>query len=126
MLCVCLIFIALALRGEPSWWTAGFFAVCAVLFAAQIAPGASYLETTTKGFIVCRFFRKQPLIPWSDVSNFRVVSVPLRGKRIVYDCTDPKRGGHALPDTYGEDPESLVEFLNICVNAKRDGVEFEE
>lgn len=108
-----------------AWLSVGFFALCAVVFALQLVPGASYLRITDEGFVFCSLFRKSPLVPWREVSEFRVASVPPSShKLVVYDLNNALRpairsvnralvgASDGLPDTYGLKPQELADLLN--------------
>ena len=104
-----------------------FFGLGAAVFTVQIMPGASYLRVRGDGFLYCSLFRKSPVIPWRDVSIFRVASVPPSGIRLVvfdwYTASHPavrRVNQHltgatdGLPDSYGLSPQELADLLNTC------------
>lgn len=84
-------------------------------------PGASYLRLSSRGFILCRFFHRWPLVPWSEVGKFRV-----SGSFVVVDLDERllKRskwvkinlvvGGvtDALPAIFGMSAEELAKLMN--------------
>ena len=102
-----------------------FFALCAAVFLAQLAPGASYLLITPEGFSFCTLFRKSAFMRWDDVGEFRAVRLPPFGRKIVMFDTggSSMRGLRALnralagasaglPDTYGMKARELAETMN--------------
>lgn len=108
------------------WLGVSFFGLGVVVFVVQLIPSASYLRIRSEGFMFCALFRKSPLIPWQDVSHFRVGNVPPKGHPLV--VFDWHTGSHrglrqvnrylvddtdALPDTYGLSPEELADLLNM-------------
>jgi hypothetical protein len=129
---VCVVFTAIGvwqLRLHPTdvvgWISVVFFGLGSAIFIVQFLPGASYLRVEQEGFLFCSLYRKSPLIPWRDVSDFRVASVPPVGHPlVVFDWhTAPSRRFRAanqflvsatdgLPDTYGLPPRQLAGILN--------------
>jgi hypothetical protein len=121
-------FMAVGIASVPGvigWLCVSFFALCAVVFAVQLLPGAGYLRITGEGFVFCSLFRRSPLVRWPDVSDFRVATVPpSRHKLVVYDWSNAHAGrvrrvnrllvgaSDGLPDTYGMEPQALADLLN--------------
>jgi hypothetical protein len=112
-------------EGIMGWFVALFFGVCSAAFAVHLWPGASYLQLSPEGFVACSLFRRQPLIRWDSVSEFRVAPVPGSGmKMVVYSCDHSRHprlaavnrtlvgATDALPDTYGRTPDELAALLN--------------
>lgn len=108
------------------WLCVLFFGLGAGVFAIQFIPSASYLRIQSEGFMFCSLFRKSPMIPWQEVSSFRVASVPPSGHRmVVFDRHTASNRGlrqinrhlvdatDGLPDSYGLRPEELANLLNI-------------
>jgi hypothetical protein len=111
--------------GALGWLCTLFFGLGAAVFIAQIIPGASYLRVRRDGFMYCSLFRKIPVIPWQEVSIFRVASVPPSGiplvvfdwhtashpvvRRVNQHLTGATDG---LPDSYGLSPQELADLLN--------------
>jgi hypothetical protein len=103
-----------------------FFGLGVAVFSLQLVPGASYLQVSSEGFVVCSLFRRGPLVSWDDASAFRVVRVPpSRTRMVVYDrASRPAKArvgrinrflvgaDEGLPDTYGMNPQDLADFLN--------------
>jgi hypothetical protein len=113
--------------GAFGWLCTLFFGLGAAVFTVQIMPGASYLRVRDDGFMYCSLFRKSPVIPWRDVSIFRVASVPPSGIRLVvfdwHTASHPavrRVNQHltgatdGLPDSYGLSPQELADLLNTC------------
>jgi|SRR5579862_2002015 len=111
--------------GPLAWLYTLFFGLCTAIFIAQIVPGASYLQVRRDGFMYCSLFRKFPVIPWQDVSVFRVASVPPSGfSLVVFDWQTSSHpvvrrvnqhliGATAgLPDSYGLSPQELADLPN--------------
>ena len=48
-------------KGITGWFVALFFGICSTAFAIHLWPGASYLQLSPDGFVVCSLFRLQPL-----------------------------------------------------------------
>ena len=107
------------------WICATGFGLGTAVFVVQLLPGASFLWVGPEGFQFSALYRKSALIPWRDVSDFRVVHVPPMGHRlVVFDWrTAPARrfrranqflagGTDGLPDTYGLPPQELAGILN--------------
>jgi hypothetical protein len=110
--------------GVIRWLGLCFFGVCSLVFAVQLLPGASYLRLRTDGFEFCSLFRKRPVIRWEEVSEFRVVPVPMASMNMVFfDRTGAIEtrliklnrswfgAGEGLPDSYGLKPQELAELL---------------
>jgi hypothetical protein len=110
--------------GAMGWVGLILFGLGALTLVVQLMPGASYLNLTPDGFIICSLFRKWPLIRWAEVSEFRVVTVPRRRKMVVFDWSRARNArllkvsralvgaGEGLPDTYGLKPQELSETMN--------------
>ncbi len=131
LILVCVVFAAgakfMIADGEVAkgWSVVIFFGLGAGVFIIQLLPGASYLEITPAGFVICSLFRKRPLIPWRDVGPFTVAKLPPYGKKMVM-FTSPGDAAKALgklnrallgasgglPDTYGMKAEKLAELMN--------------
>ena len=135
---VSLAFVAAGLRmiadGESvGWLCVLFFGSGGAVFVLQAFPGASYLQVSGEGFVLCTLFRKHPLVPWHEASAFRVALVR-RKKMVVYDrVSNPSQpawrrinrflvgADEGLPDTYGMKPQDLADFLNAWqMRATRD------
>lgn len=127
----CAVFVAIGIfalardEGPIGWMCVAPFSVGLLVFAVQLLPNASYLRLTNSGFEFCSMFRKSDLIPWGDVSHFRVAAVPPSTTNlVVYDLEKPSAHAHrrvnraligasdALPDTYGLDAEELADVMN--------------
>ena len=111
--------------GAFGWLCTLFFGLGVAVFTVQLMPGASYLRVRRGGFMYCSLFRKSPVIPWRDVSIFRVASVPPSGIRLVvfdwHTASHPavrRVNQHltgatdGLPDSYGLSPQELADLLN--------------
>src|SRR5712692_8162679 len=70
------------------WFVALFFGVCSAAFAIHLWPGASYLELSPDGFVVCSLFRRWPPIRWHSVSEFHAARLPASGIRKVVFSRD--------------------------------------
>ena len=99
----------------------GFFGICSLYFALMLLPGASYIYLTHDGFVLCKFFQRDPLVAWSRIHQFRVVSrPPLMNKTVVYhEVGDYQSGSQRLigdgarfPNTYGLSMPELAALLN--------------
>ena len=131
LLLVALVFVAIGVFAlADREWGVGlsctiFFGLGAVIAAIQLRPGAAYLRLTEEGFVVCSMFRAGALVPWNRVSNFRVGSLPLAGKKmVVYDSSSPTKRGlrqinreligasDGLPDNYGMKYDALAALMN--------------
>jgi hypothetical protein len=131
LLLISLVFVAIGVVALANRkWGVGlsstiFFGFGAVVAAIQLRPEASYLKLTPQGFVICSLFRKSPLIPWAQVRNFRVGSLPPAGKRMVlYDSDSSShqvlrglsRGlagaSDGLPDNYGMKYQELADLMN--------------
>jgi hypothetical protein len=112
-------------QGAKGWFVALFFGLGVAVSVVQLLPGASYLEMTRDGFVICSLFRRSPLFLWRDVSAFTVARLPPHGKQMVVfssanDAAKPlgkvnramlgASGG--LPDTYGMNADALAELMN--------------
>jgi hypothetical protein len=112
-------------QGAKGWFVALFFGLCAAVFVVQLIPGASYLEITSDGFVICSLFRRSPLFPWRDVGSFAVAKLPPHGKKMVMFSSQRDAAktlgkvnsamfgaSGGLPDTYGMKAEELAELMN--------------
>jgi hypothetical protein len=112
-------------QGAKGWFVALLFGLGAAVFIVQSIPGASYLEITPAGFVICSLFRRSALFPWRDVSPFTVAKLPPHGKKMVMfssSADTSKVLGKAnramfgasggLPDTYGMKAEALADLMN--------------
>lgn len=129
MVCAVFVGIGVAALGNHSpfvgWMCSLVFGVAFVVFLVQLLPGASYLRLTDEGFEFCAIFRKSPLIPWGDVSEFRVAKLPPAGNRmVVFDWKTRPQGRvrkinrtlagatDGLPDNYGMKHQALADLMN--------------
>ncbi len=116
--------IALGLTGKPEGLLAvAFFGLCAVVFAVQLHPGASWLEIHDDHLELCTLFRRSQ-IPFERLAGFSVFRMRLN-KMIAlrYEPEAPRASARALargftgaegclPDTYGWKAEALCNRLN--------------
>jgi len=109
-------------REGSGWYVALFFGLCSAVFAAQLAPNASYLKLSPQGLQWSTLFRRWALIPWEEIGEFGVAWAGLK-KMVVFDQRADRgplvamsRGlvgaSRALPDTYGMKAEALAVLLN--------------
>lgn len=110
-------------RPLAGWFVAGFFGLCAVVFAVQLIPNSTYLRLEPAGFTFASMFRAH-FVPWDGVQQFSLTQVGTQ--RMVGWTFTPSYAAHAtgrrvsralsgleagLPDTYGLTAEALVELL---------------
>lgn len=108
-----------------AWCVIGFFGLCALVSALQLVPGVSRLQLDAQGFEMRALFRRHRTL-WKDVVGFGVLGhSPARGVWVGWNyrpgCGPASRlrkfnfdnfGFEAqLPDTYGMEPDELVELL---------------
>ena len=106
------------------WLVAGFFGLCAVVFATMLLPSSSYLDLDAEGFTVCSLYRRHRTA-WRHVDHFRAGGV--MGNAMVMYCfvegyvpqatlrrfNRELAGGDAgLPDSYGMGVEGLASLMN--------------
>ena len=128
-LLICAAFTAIGIRMIASgdamgWLVAIVFGAGCVIFAVSMLPGASYLELTDDGFLVCSLFRSHST-SWKAISEFRVGDIAPGRKSVVFDLADGAPASllrsvnralagceGALPDNYGMKPEALAALMN--------------
>jgi hypothetical protein len=105
-----------------AWAAIAFFALCAVVAAVMLLPGAGSLTLAADGFTMCSLFRKAHT-PWRQASDFAVAQSG--DKRMTFvGYEDARASGFAaetsrsligrnaaLPDTYGLTHEELAQLL---------------
>lgn len=121
-------FVAIALFGLWNSAPIPFLIITlfwAAVFGIQLHPQASYLSVSSQGLRYCHIFRKSPLIPWSEVSDFRVVNTQsIRRQVVAFDWAHSVNkvtgrlytrlfgASNLLPYSYGMKPEALAILLN--------------
>ncbi len=101
------------------------FGLGSIVFTLQLFTNASCLRLTEEGFVIRSLFRTHPLIPWHQVSNFRVGTLPPHGMRmVIYDSNSPAKqalrdfsrelvgASDGLPNSYGMKHAALAELMN--------------
>lgn len=115
---------------------AAFFALGIAVAILQFIPGASYLMIERDGLTVCSLFRQSRIL-WSDIDEFFIVKMKKTGLTVhtmvglnFSPSYDRSRVGRAiasrlagcegaLPDTYGQKAEELVDYLNYRLAQSR-------
>lgn len=121
-------FVAIALFGLWNSAPIPFLAIAlfwAAVLGIQLHPKASYLSISPQGLMYCHIFHKSPLIPWPEVSNFRVINTQSIRRQVVGFDWAPRVNkltgrlhtrlfgvSNLLPYSYGMKPEALTIFLN--------------
>lgn len=107
-------------------------ALATIAFSVQLIPGNSYLRVDEHGITHCGFFRANTT-PWSKIASIYVVYPVIKGmgpqkligikyvpapgplnlpQHLVFNMA---RCDGMLPDIYDRSAESLVTFLNQCL-----------
>jgi hypothetical protein len=118
-------FIIVADGSAWGWAALAFFGLGAIVLGATLLPGVSELRLDKEGFAVRSLFRTDRY-RWSDVKDFRTVSIPPSGTvRVGFDCSSNARPAAAwlsgslagveacLPDNYGLRPQELANMLTV-------------
>jgi hypothetical protein len=129
LLVIAVAFVAAGVYMLPAWpvrgWSAiVFFGLGAAALAVNLLPGSSYLLLEEGGLTVCNVFRKT-FYSWNDIAEFLPIEVGTKtmvGVRFNENYKASAFGRKlatllsgadgALPDTYGQDVQSLVLLLN--------------
>ena len=129
LLLVCAAFVAVGVAALHQsalvgWLCIVFFGLGGGIAVVSLFPGASYLRLTDEGFELCAAFRKTPMIPWGDVSEFRVARLPRGGRMVVFDWRKERTGGlqkisrtlvganAGLGQQYGMKHQALADLMN--------------
>ncbi|WP_242108750.1 hypothetical protein [Luteimonas aquatica] len=106
-----------------------FFALCTLVAALNLLPGASFLRLDAEGFEMRALFRSHR-VAWREVAGFGVARIALN--RVVGWHFAAGHAGHphlrklnaglsgfeaALPDTYGRKAQALAELMNAWRDA---------
>jgi hypothetical protein len=141
LLVICTLLVAISLwMGRSGQWLgylcAAFFGLGIAIAMLQFIPGTSYLLIERDGLTVCNLFRKSRT-QWTDVEEFFVVKLKSKGITVrtmvgfnYSPSYDRARVGRAvatavagcegaLPDTYGQKAQELVEYLNYRLAQSR-------
>jgi hypothetical protein len=125
--CTFAVYLLVAGNGDAAddiraWTGLIFFALCAVVAAVMLLPGAGSLTLAADGFTMCSLFRTAHA-PWRQAGDFTVASSGDKGMTFV-GYEDARLTGFAaeasrsligrnasLPDTYGLSHEELAPLL---------------